>query len=728
VRASTAQYRSFSRDCDRHRLRKGQPTPPNQDENVQSASTIRPPRFSRSTNSPSHDSVTTRVQLLRYCSLPTLLLSSLLLAQSPSNYNPHQAFDPGFLSESGTTYRSGSGAPGPGYWQNRADYRIAATLDTAANLLSAHEVITYTNRSPDVLPYVWLQLDQNIMRKDSREALTQPGRGQFFGAAESTEGFELKSIHVTRRGKRSIPTYTVSDTRLQIILPSSLTAHGDRIDIEIDYSFSIPRQGAGRMGRGATQYGTIYDIAQWYPRMAVYDDVRGWNNLPYLGSGEFYLDYGDFDCALDVPGNQVVVASGELVNPKEVLTREQRRRLDQARRSDETISIRTPEGVKSGAETGDRTPRKTWHFVMKNTRDFSWAASSAFVWDAARIRLPSGKPCLAMSVYPVESVGDSAYNRSAEYVKNSVEIFSKDWFEYPYPAATTVGGPVGGEEYPGIVFCSWAAKGKDLWWITAHEIGHNWFPMVVGSDERRYAFMDEGFNTFIDIYASEQFNHGEYAPKRDGEYAPRGGNPAREIVPLLLDPEAPPILTAADAIPGQYVHPVEYYKCALGLVLLRTDILGPERFDRAFREYIKEWAFKHPIPDDFFRAMNSSSGENLNWFWKGWFVQTWTVDQRVKDVKYVGDDPANGALITLENDGEMPMPVTVKIKESNQHIGRVSLPVEVWERAGEWTFQYPSTSMIDSVVVDPDEHLPDVDPANNVWTSGVTTARPRRHQ
>jgi hypothetical protein len=249
---------------------------------------------------------------------------------------------------------------------------------------------------------------------------------------------------------------------------------------------------------------------------------------------------------------------------------------------------------------------------MKNTRDFSRAASSAFVWDAARIDLPSGRPCLAMSVYPAESAGDSAYGRSTEYVKNSVEIFSRDWFEYPYPVAVNVGGPVGGQEYPGIVFCSSRARGKELCRVTSHEIGHNWFPMVVGSDERRYAFMDEGLNTCIDIYASELFNHGEYAPKRDGEYAPRGGNPAREIAPLLLDPHAPPILTVADAVPDNYRHPVECYKPALGLVLLRTDILGPERFDRAFRGYIKEWAFKHPTPDDFFRAMNIGTGEDLN--------------------------------------------------------------------------------------------------------------------
>jgi hypothetical protein len=666
------------------------------------------------------------VKALKYLLSFTFLLTPFLVAQEPGKYNPHRAFDPGFLSEPGTAYRSGSGAPGPRYWQNRADYTIAATLDTIANVLRVHEVIAYSNNSPDALPYVWLQLDQNIMKKDSRGALSQPARGRY--QAESTEGFELKSIRLRYRGHQTTPMYTVSDTRLQIALPSSLKPNGDRIEIEIDYSFSIPRQGAGRMGRAATPHGTIYEIAQWYPRMAVYDDVRGWNNLPYIGSGEFYLDYGDFDYTLDVPANQVVVGSGALLNPKSVLTAQQQRRLDKARRSDETVPLRRIEEVKSGAGGESHGARKVWHFVMKNSRDVAWAASSAFVWDAARIHLPSGKPCLAMSVYPVESAGDSAYGRSTQYVKGSVEIFSKDWFEYPYPVAVNVGGPVGGEEYPGIVFCSRGAKGKDLWSVAAHEIGHNWFPMIVGSDERRHAFMDEGFNTFIDIRASEQFHHGEYAPKRDGEYAPGGGNPSREIVPLLLDPEAPPILTAADAVPDKYRHPVEYFKPALGLVLLRDDVLGHERFDQAFRAYVKEWAFKHPTPYDFFRAMNDGAGENLNWFWKGWFVNTWTVDQAVKEVKYVDDDPAKGVLITVDNDREMPMPVTIEVKESNHRTGRVSLPVEIWQRSGEWTFKFPSTSMIDSVIVDPDQHLPDVDLSNNVWTSGATTAPPRRRR
>jgi hypothetical protein len=322
-----------------------------------------------------------------------------------------------------------------------------------------------------------------------------------------------------------------------------------------------------------------------------------------------------------------------------------------------------------------------------------------------------------MAVYPVESAGDTAWSRAVEYLKGSIELFSKHWYPYPYPTATTVGGPVGGMEYPGIVFCWWKATGKSLWMVTNHEIGHNWFPMIVGSNERKDAWMDEGFNTFIDIYATKNFNNGEFAPKRDHEFDPKGINPARDIVPLLLNPKVPPIISYADGIPYKYVHPLEYYKTALGLVLLRQYILGPKRFDYAFRTYIRSWAYKHPSPLDFFRCMNNASGENLNWFWKGWFIKKWTLDQAVTGVKYVDDNPAKGAIITLENKNQLVMPVTVEITKFNGDSVKVKLPVEIWERGGTYTLHFNSTKPLKKVVVDPNKVLPDVNAANNIWVA-----------
>jgi len=241
--------------------------------------------------------------------------------------------------------------------------------------------------------------------------------------------------------------------------------------------------------------------------------------------------------------------------------------------------------------------------------------------------------------------------------------------------------------------------------------------MIVGSNERENAWMDEGFNTFINIYAADEFNHGEYAPKRDNEYAPKGGNPAQEIIPLLTNPEVPPIISYADAIPNKYVHPVEYYKTALGLVMLRENILGHERFDYAFKTYINRWAFKHPSSHDFFRTMNDASGDNLNWFWKEWFYKNWTLDQSIDDVKYIDGDTLKGAVITIINNDKMVMPVTLMIKESNGKNKRVNLPVEIWEESGTYKFKYNSTVMIDSIIIDPDKNLPDINRDNNIWTS-----------
>ena len=635
----------------------------------------------------------------------SLVLASNVFAQT--GYDPHKAFDPMFDAGSKSGCRSSDGTPGPLYWQNRADYSIDARLDESTKTLTGTTRITYTNNSPDRLRYVWLALDQDRFRADSRSARLSSATPQFNG------GFTIRRVEVGQQGRKMKADYLIDDTRMQVRLPEPMKPAGGKLILTISYSFLIPPAGVGRSGMLETKNGTIYDIAQWYPRMQVYDDIAGWNVLPFLGSGEFYLDYGDFDYRVTVPADLIVVGSGTLMNPDEVLSKVQINRLKKARSSDSTVAVRTlDEVIKAGTGSSSKQTR-TWHFHMENTRDVVWGASRAFLWDAARLNLPSRRTALAMAVYPEES--DSAWNRVTQFVRQSVEIFSRSWYPYPYPVAVGIGGPVGGMEYPGAIFGSWKAAGRVLWVVANHEFGHEWFPMIVGSNERVNAWMDEGFNTFIDIYATEEFNHGEFAPKRDNEYAPKGGNPAREIVQYLLNPESQPIVSYADAIPGKYVHPLEYYKAALGLVLLREYVLGKGRFDYAFRNYIRQWAYKHPSPFDFFRVMNNGAGENLNWFWKGWFVENWKLDQGVKDVKYVDGDTLKGSLITIENKNQMVMPVTVKVQESNGHTRTLRLPVEVWERSGEWTFQYNSTSPIILVLIDPQEQLPDVDPSNNSW-------------
>ena len=346
---------------------------------------------------------------------------------------------------------------------------------------------------------------------------------------------------------------------------------------------------------------------------------------------------------------------------------------------------------------------------MTDTRDVAFAASSVFAWDAARINLPGGRTALAMSFYSAEA----RWDRSTEYLKHAVEEFSRRWYPYPWPVAINVAGPTSGMEYPGIVFDGIDDAGKDLFWITAHEIGHGWFPMIVGFDERRDAWMDEGFNTFIDVYESDAFNHGEYAPKRDDEYAPGAGNPVDEILPVLADPDAPPIVSRADTIVEKYRHPVTYFKSALGLVLLRERILGPERFDPAFRRFIAAWAFKHPKPSDFFRAMESESGEDLSWWWRGWYLNNWTLDLAVTGIAYVDGDPAKGALVTVENRDPLVMPATLRVELGGGATRDIMLPAEAWGRPRATAGFVDTHTPIGAATVDPDHRIPDRDRANN---------------
>lgn len=639
-------------------------------------------------------------------------LCSLLLAQTAAaqqNYNPHKTFDPTFLNDPGTAYRSGDGSPGPQYWQNHANYKIDVALDNDDHRISGSVVISYTNNSPDNLNYLWLQLEQNLYSKDSRGVATTPAGGRSYAPRQYYGGYDIKSVEISRNGTFQKADYVISDTRMQIRLPQALNSGGGQIRIKIEYAFTVPKYGVDIMGRSKTDHGWIYDIAQWYPRMAVYDDIRGWNTLPFLGAGEFYLEYGDFDLTIDAPWNFIVVASGKLQNPGDVLTKTQQSRLEQARHSDQTVFIRKPDEVEDADTRPVQSGRLIWHYVIHNARDASWAASPAFAWDAARINLPGGKTALAMSVYPPESAGQEAWGRATQFVKGSLEYYSRKWdFRYPYPVAVNVAGPVGGMEYPGLVFCSSHSKGGGLWGVTTHEFGHTWFPMIVGSNERRYAWMDEGFNTFINFYATQEFNNGEFAHRFD----------AQHILRYMTSEDTQPIMTYADYLKTGNLGGAAYSKPSVGLHILREDILGPDTFDYAFQQYIKQWAYKHPSQKDFFRTMSNASGEDLNWFWKEWFYKTWTLDQAIEDVHYVDQNPSKGSLITLKNNDQMVMPVTVKVWEANGHSGTQKLPVEIWQRGASWTFKYDSDSKIDSVTIDPNKHLPDVNRGNNTWKAG----------
>lgn len=627
----------------------------------------------------------------------------ILTLAAQSKYNHKEVFDPLFYPNNGTAYRSAGGQPGPQYWQNSADYVIACTLDTTAHGVSGHVTITYTNNSPDELKFLWLQLDQNIYQSHSRGSATTTQSGGRWANAAFTKGYTIKSVTATVDGKTFTPAQTVADTRLQLWLQQPLKGGGSKATIAIAYEFAIPEYGTDRMGRLRTGNGTVYEVAQWFPRMAVYDDVQGWNVLPYIGAGEFYLEYGHFDYSITAPANMIIVASGTLQNEKEVFTPAQQERLSDARNSDKTVVIR------SAQEVGDSKSRPagsnlTWKFKMENARDIAWAASRAFVLDGARINLPSGKKALAMSAYPVESIQKNGWQRSTEMVKASVEHYSSLWYEYPYSTAVNVAGIVGGMEYPGIVFCNYTDAGAALWGVTDHEFGHTWFPMIVGTNERKYAWMDEGFTTFINGLSTKAFNKGEFDAF---SYFPG------DLTPYIFSSEMDALMTAPDVAQQSNLGIAAYEKPALMLSALRDAVLGPQRFDAAFKEYIQRWAFKHPTPWDFFRTMENVAGEDLSWFWRGWVLNNWRFDVALKEVTYVENNPKNGADIVVENLEQMAMPVDVLIKESNGKNHRITLPVEVWQRGFGWTFTVPTSSKVTEVVLDPDKKLPDFNRTNN---------------
>ncbi|MEO9003099.1 MAG: M1 family metallopeptidase [Ginsengibacter sp.] len=635
------------------------------------------------------------------------------LSQSPASaYDHHELFNPNFYPSSVNEYRAADGQPGPKYWTNKASYKIEVTLDDLRDEIKGSVIITYTNNSPQELPFLWLYLDQNLFKLDSRGQAKMPAtrRSRYGDVNSSFEGgFNIQSVQLLSGAKGKTTDSDVkpiiSDTRMQIRLPQPLE-HGTSVAIKIDYSFSIPREGSDRMGIQATQNGNIYAIAQWYPRMCVYDDIEGWNTLPYLGAGEFYLDYGDFNYSITAPADMIVAGSGDLLNPNEVMTSTEIKRMAQAKESDKTVMIRSAEEVNQPSSRPQKKGNITWRFKMENSRDVSWAASRSFIWDAARINLPSGKKGLAMSVYPMESVGNNGWERSTEYTKACIEGYSKRWYEYPYSNAVNVACNVNGMEYPGIVFCNAIAKGSSLWGVTDHEFGHTWFPMVVGSNERKYGWMDEGFNTFLNGISTKDFNNGEYVqPERDkvGMYK------------NMFSKSSETMMSEPDALREQNIGTALYSKPGYALDLLRNDIIGTDRFDYAFREYIKRWAYKHPTPWDFFRTIENVCGEDLGWFWRAMFIHNYRLDQAIASVIYVQGNPAAGALVQIENLDKMVMPVYLKYETVTGKSGMIKIPVEVWQNGSTWTQKLHTTEKLKTVIIDPYHVFPDVNDSNNTW-------------
>jgi peptidase M1-like protein len=615
-----------------------------------------------------------------------------------------------------TLLREGSGRPGPAYWQQRVDYTIAVSLDTATHTIAGRETIRYTNRSPDTLRYIWLQLDQNLFRDDSRGALLNPPDARF-AARGFRGGVVLDRVESVRPSGRQIVRRTLKTTEngtlMRVELDPALPPRGVT-SLEIGYSFQVPEHGADRMGREQFPEGWLYEIAQWYPRLAVYDDVRGWNTEQYLGQGEFYLEYGDIDFAITVPRGFIVAATGRLTNPVEVLTAQQRARLAQALHSDSTIAIIAKNEV---GQPSTRPPLAgsgatlTWRFSAQNVRDVAWAAAPNFIWDAS-----GWNGILMQSFYP--PVADSIWRESTRMVRHSIKHYSEKWFPYPYPTAINVNGPVGGMEYPMLVFCANRRSREGLFGVTTHELGHQWFPMIVGSNERRYAWMDEGFNTFINIYSARTYFPNQAWLRTRGQ--------ADQWAQFAATGRDEPGITPADRVTPELLGQVAYNKPATGLYLLRHAILDSTRFDAAFREYVRRWAFKHPTPAEFFRSMEDGVGEDLSYFWRGWFLRTDVVDQAVDSVRTVKDSSGTTyTAIYLSSPGGLPMPVDLRLTFADGSVENTRLPVEVWYEGNHFVYVRAFPKELVKVEIDPDKNFPDVRRQNNVWTkSEAASARP----
>lgn len=538
------------------------------------------------------------------------------------------------------SYRTASGAPGPAYWQQKADYNIKAELDEEKLMLKGSETITYHNNSPDVLTYLWLQLDENehssvnnanyqnssrMPRQVNESALSN------LETPKEDNGYGFKILKVTDASNKALP-YIINKTMMRIDLPAPLKP-GQKFVFNIDWTYNITdRLVFG--GRGGYEYfpedgNYLFTMAQWYPRLCVYSDFRGWQNHQFTGRGEFALTFGDFNVEMTVPADHIVGATGECQNYDEVLTKTQKERWEKAQTAKDIIEIVTLEEAKK-AEKSKSKAKKTWKFKAENVRDFAWTSSRKFVWDAMPTYV-EGKKVMCMSFYGKEAYG--LYRKfSTKAVAHTIQVYSKFTFPYPYPVAQSVEAS-NGMEYPMICF-NYGRTNPDgtysestkygMIGVIIHEVGHNFFPMIVNSDERQWTWMDEGLNTFLEYLAEELW---------DNKFPTRRG-PAFQITDYMRLPkdQLEPIMTNSENI--VQFGPNAYSKPATGLNILRETIMGRELFDFAFKEYARRWAFKHPEPADFFRTMEDASGEDLDWFWRGWFFSTDACDLSLDTVRY----------------------------------------------------------------------------------------------
>lgn len=682
-------------------------------------------------------------------------------------------------------YRTGSGAPGPRYWQQKADYDITVELNEGNNSISGSETITYTNNSPDVLKYLWLQLDQNVLSNDNPLTQAETGvvkdsafaKSYAMDVSDFKAGFNVKSVK--QADGKPLP-YTINSTMMRVDLPQPLKS-GEKYSFNVEWSFNIVDRSVFGQRSGMEFFpedgNYVYTIAQFFPRMCVYDDYEGWQNKQFLGRGEFALPFGDYKVKITTPADHIVAATGTLKNPAAVLSKTELERFNKAKNAFDKPILIVTQAEAAQREKTKSTQKKTWEFHAENVRDFAFASSRKFIWDAQAVKLNSATP-LAMSFYPKE--GNPLWEQeSTKAVKNTLEVYSRHTIDYPYPVAISVHAASIGMEYPMICF-NFGRPNKDgsfsvttktrMIGVIVHEVGHNFFPMIINSDERQSTWMDEGINSFVQLLTEmERYPDLKWTRGKPNEMVPYLKGEQSKMRPLMTNSEQ--VIIFGDE---------QYGKAATGLYMLRETIMGPELFDRAFKEYSERWAFKHPKPADFFRTMEDASAVDLDWFWRGWFYTTDNNDQSIDQVKWFklrkeeqdpekknvkvkrGDlansggenqyenfnngpepftllptDPRlNGEFysavddkaimqklenkniyeVTLSNEGGLVMPVIIQWTYADGTKEIEKIPAEIW-RINEKKINkvFIKDKEVTNVQLDPDQELADVNAQNNVF-------------
>ncbi|MEO9571595.1 MAG: M1 family metallopeptidase [Polaribacter sp.] len=666
-----------------------------------------------------------------------------------------------------------SGAPGSQYSQQKVDYVMDIRLEESTNKIYGDETITYHNNSKDVLEYLWVQLDQNMRADDSKTPLAKSTGASAFITPEKfqstymkeSKGFGFKIEKVETNGKPL--SHFINRTMMRINLPQPLASGGTfTFRIKWNYKINDINKDGGRSGLESFPDGNNnYTIAQFFPRLAVYNNVEGWQNMQFWGRSEFALEFGDYEVNLTVPADHIVDATGVLQNEKNVLSKTQRKRWEKARKTFDNPVMIVTQAEAEKAEKGRSTKTKTWKFKAQKVRDFAFATSRKYIWDAMATNV-NGKTIMAVSLYPKE--GNPLWEEhSTRAVAHTLIEYSKLTFDYPYPKAISVHSERQGMEYPMICFnfgrpnpdgtYSDRTK-KGMLGVIIHEVGHNFFPMIVNSDERQWTWMDEGLNSFVEILAEFTYDK----PLFDK-------NPAKNITRYMSGDQSniSPIMSQGDYV--KQFGPNAYTKPAAGLYILRQTIMGPELFDHAFRTYSKRWMFKHPTPADFFRSMEDASGMDLDWFWRGWFYTTDVNDIGIKEVKplYLTDKPSErvaklkeqykqyfdglGDLVYItdkkedanpkamdkyaegkeiptyiysvefEKPGGLIMPLIVELTYADGSTEKQTFPAQIWMKNDNSVKRvFASTKEITSIKVDPDMETADVDTSNNSWPKKET--------